>query len=816
MRMIELTASSIALKAAPANKSEAICLAGALLVKSGHMQAGYVESMLSREQVANTYLGNGIAIPHGLSKDRALINKTGISVLQVPGGVMWNPGETAHLVIGIAACSDEHIALLAHLATVLAGEERVRRLTQTEDAGEIIAALVGAKCMPSAAPPEALADFDHYTEAMIVGSTGLHARPATAFITLAKRFEAKIHVRYQEKVANGRSLTSLLRLGVPGGGVIRVMAQGDDADIALVALKEAVESGLNEEAEAEKPLAIHTWVPARPAKTVIRGFSASPGLAIAPICQFQRSRIIIAATTKDPNAELQHLKQSIETAKVQLQEVYNEVKMCSGSGQAAIFLAQAEFLDDPELFAAAAASIKSWHSAARAWREAVEEQAKTLEQLPAPLFSRRAVDLRDAGRRVLRLLADSVEDKDSVPEKPSILVAEDLTPSDIARLDPAIILGFCTASGGPTSHTAIIARSLGIPAVVGAGPAVLDQPNGAMAILDGNAGSLYVEPHEADIETARQALEVQHDTARFEPAIMRDGHRIAVVANISRATEAEQAVNAGGEGVGLLRTEFLFLERDRPPTEEEQFEAYQTMVRALNGLPLIIRTLDIGGDKKTPYLNLPSEENSFLGMRGIRLCLARPELFRPQLRAIFRVAKLGPVKILFPMISTLEDLWAAKELAEEVRRQLCTEPVEIGIMIEVPSTAMLADLFAQEVDFFSIGTNDLTPYVLAMDRLHPLLARQADGLHPAVLRMIERTVQAANAAGKWVGVCGEIAGDPKGVVILAGLGVRELSVSIPRIAPIKAQLRSLKLSDAQALAKRALSCRTAAEVRALA
>ncbi len=296
---------------------------------------------------------------------------------------------------------------------------------------------------------------------------------------------------------------------------------------------------------------------------------------------------------------------------------------------------------------------------------------------------------------------------------------------------------------------------------------------------------------------------------------MTDGYRVEVVANIGKASEAEQAVNAGGEGVGLLRTEFLFLERSSPPDEEEQFNAYCEMVRALNGLPLIIRTLDIGGDKNVPYLNLPAEGNPFLGVRGIRLCLAQPELFRTQLRAIYRASKLGPVKIMFPMIATLEDLEAAKEIAAEVRWEIGADPVDIGIMIEVPSAVLMAEEFAQEVDFFSIGTNDLTQYTLAMDRLHPMLAKQADGLHPAVLRMIDRTVKAASAAGKWVGVCGGVAGDPKGAVILVGLGVTELSMSIPSIAAVKAQMRRLAFGDAQALAQQAVACRTAAEVRAL-
>ena len=308
--------------------------------------------------------------------------------------------------------------------------------------------------------------------------------------------------------------------------------------------------------------------------------------------------------------------------------------------------------------------------------------------------------------------------------------------------------------------------------------------------------------------------DVEFET-RYQPAIMTDGHRVEIVANIGKASEAARAVEAGAEGVGLLRTEFLFLERETAPTEEEQFAAYRTMTTALNGLPLIIRTLDIGGDKVVPYLTFPHEDNPFLGVRGVRLCLRHPELFIPQLRAIYRASVTGPVKIMFPMISSLEDLRAAKEVAEQVRAELGIPPVEIGIMIEVPSAALMATEFAQEVDFFSIGTNDLTQYVLAMDRMHPALAREVDGLHPVVLRLVDQTVRAATAAGKWVGVCGGVAGEPRGAMILAGLGVTELSMSLPSIASIKAQLRNTSLAKVQAYARKALACKSPGEVRAL-
>jgi phosphoenolpyruvate-protein phosphotransferase len=819
---MELERSNIQLHARVANKTEAIHAAGSLLVSSQYMKAGYVDSMLAREKVANTFLGNGISIPHGLPKDRDLILRTGIAVLQVPDGVQWNRGETVYLVVAIAARSDEHIGILANLANVLTDEDTVRQLATTNDPNDIITTLSGPRA-ERAAPAETPADFASYIDLTIHNPTGLHARPATVFASLAKEYTSEVRVRYGDKVSNGKSLASLLKLGIECGGVIRVMAQGPDRVAALQALKEAVESGLGEEEEAPaaaETIPAYEWE-AEPGQAVVPGVPATPGLAIGPLRFFKRSKYVVEATAKDLDVEKTHLKEAVAAARAQLNDLYQEVKARSGAGQASIFLAHAEFLDDPDLVQAVEAQIETGASAGWAWQQTIEERVNELKKVDDPLIATRAVDLGDVGSRVLSLLAHRIEEGPLMPTGPVILLAEDLTPSDTAGLDPAFVLGFCTAGGGPTSHSAIIARALGIPAVVGAGPALLNQHEGGEAILDGNRGMLYVAPSPTTLAAARearQAMEGQREAEKlrcYEPALMTDGYRVEVVANIGRAEEAAQAVNAGGEGVGLLRTEFLFLDRTSPPTEEEQFAAYREMVQALNGLPLIIRTLDIGGDKAAPYLDMPSEENPFLGVRGIRLCLARPELFRAQLRAIYRASKFGPVKIMFPMITTLEDLEAAKEAAAEVRWEVGADPVDIGIMVEVPSTVLMAAEFAQEVDFFSIGTNDLTQYTLAMDRGHPILAKQADGLHPAVLRMVDLTVQAATAAGKWVGVCGGIAGDPRGAAILTGLGVTELSVSIPSIAAIKAQVRRLSLAKAQALARQAVACRTAAEVRSL-
>jgi phosphocarrier protein FPr len=822
--MLELETRNVQLQGRVSSKKAAIREVGNLLVNSQYIKPGYIDSMLAREKVANTYLGSGVAIPHGLPKDRELILKTGIAVLQVPNGVEWNPGETVHLVIGIAARSDEHLEVLANLTRVLGDEDLISQLSETSDRKQIISHLSGAgtakKAPATTAGPE-LAAYDNFIEVAVQGSHGLHARPATNFVELAKQYKADIHIGFNGQIADGKSLVSLLRLGVEGGKIIRIMAEGPDEDVALQQLKAAVEAGLGDEEEAEPEVEIsHEWKPVDVTKT-IPGVSASPGLAIGPIRQYTHRKIVVERTAKDPAAEQKHLRQSLAAAQAELEQLYQEVKERSGAGQAAIFRAHAEFLKDDELIDETIKGIKAGYSAGWAWQQVIQERVDAMSRVEDEVIAGRAVDLNDVGNRVLKLLAGVVDDEPFLPEEPVILVAEDLTPSDTARLDPANILGFCTAGGGPTSHTAIIARSLNIPAIVGVGPAVLNLTDDLSSILDGNRGNLYLEPSDADLESAREAqveLQKLRDAeyrTRFEPALMIDGNRVEVVANIGLVSEAEQVVNAGGEGVGLLRTEFLFLERDQPPTEEEQYEAYSAMVKALGGLPLIIRTLDIGGDKEVPYLNLPAEDNPFLGVRGIRLCLSRPNLFIPQLRAIYRASKHGPIKIMFPMVATLEDLTAAQDFAEQARLEVGAESLETGLMIEVPSAVALARELAREADFFSIGTNDLTQYLLAMDRGNPVLARRADGLHPAVLRMIDHTVQAANEGGKWVGVCGGVAGDPKGAIILVGLGVTELSMSIPSIAAIKARLRKITLHQAQELARQALDCRNAAEVRNL-
>jgi phosphoenolpyruvate-protein phosphotransferase len=437
----------------------------------------------------------------------------------------------------------------------------------------------------------------------------------------------------------------------------------------------------------------------------------------------------------------------------------------------------------------------------------------------------RAADVRDIGRQVLVQLTGQGQEVE-LPQA-GILLAIDLAPSDTARLDRSKVLGICTERGGPTSHSAILARTLGIPAVVGLGPRIMTIAAGTNLIVDGQSGQVVTAPSTALIDDYTRRLKAWHlarDTARSAsaaPAVLKDGTAIEVVANIGSPEDARVALDNGAEGVGLLRTEFLFLDRRDAPGEEEQFDAYQTIAAVMGERPVIVRTLDVGGDKPLAYLDLGREENPFLGQRAIRLCLNRPDIFKTQLRAILRATPQHNLKIMFPMIADVTEVRRARALLNEARAELAAEKVrladrvEVGIMVEIPAAAILAHALAPEVDFFSIGTNDLTQYTLAAERGNRAVTHLQDALHPAVLIQIRQTVQAANTHGKWVGVCGELAGDPAAIPILIGLGVKELSMASGSIPKAKQIIRGLSLKDAQAAAAQALQLDTAEAVRKL-
>ncbi|MGM9321797.1 phosphoenolpyruvate--protein phosphotransferase [Deinococcus aquaticus] len=825
--MIELPEQLIRLGAQAASKDDAIRQVAALLAGAGNTDPAYLQGMLARETQANTYLGSGIAIPHGTPDTRHLIHRTGIAVLQLPQGVSWGEGgEQVRLVVGIAAASDEHLDILRRLTRVLSDDDLVERLSTTRSPADLQEALTGTR-PPAAAPAAATASLPFSAQVTLPNPLGMHARPGTALAGLVRKLGARVRLTRHDssQSADALRLMEILSLGLTRGTTFTVSA---DSESALRAVTDAIRAGLGDDLSAPAPQAgsaartarAPEWQPTQVGAT-IEGVPAADGLVIGETRQYAARELNVTDQPGDPGEAARQLDSALTDARGELDTLISRTRAQYGEDKAAIFAAHQELLADEGVVQDAVNLILDGHGAAWAYQRVTQDRISQLQKLDDPTLAARAADLSDVQRRVLRRLLGLGEESEYVGG-PAILLAADLTPSDTARLGPDALLGFVTAQGGPTSHTAIIARGLGLPAVVAAGTGLLDVPDGTPAILDGSAGRLYLNPSEADLQSARDrqgVLNAERDrarAARHEPGATRDGTPVEIAANINRAADAASALDAGAQGVGLMRTEFLFLERDSVPSEDEQEREYRAMAQAMQGRPLIIRTLDIGGDKEVPYLGLEREDNSFLGLRGIRLCFERPDLFMPQLRAIARVAKDHPnVHVMFPMISTLEDFRRARAILDGVREELGTGRIPLGVMIEVPSAALLAPLLAAEVDFFSVGTNDLTQYTLAMDRLHPQLARQTDAMHPAVLQLIKLTVDAAEAHGKWVGVCGGAAGDEVGALILTGLGVRELSVSPPQIPAVKAALRQHDLTELRDLAARALTQPNAEAVRAL-
>jgi phosphocarrier protein FPr len=659
---------------------------------------------------------------------------------------------------------------------------------------------------------------------------GLHARPASQFVATAARFQSQIQVRNltrNTELIRGDSINQVTTLGVRQGHELLITAAGPDADEALAALQALFAANFGEDNTILNSAPVqHEITP--PTHGELSGIAASPGVAIAPVVHYQPTPITITQYhVEDAEAEWQRLQTAIHTAQHEIQAVFSQASIQIGDTEAAIFDAHLLFLEDPILLEAAHQRILEHHlNAEAAWQAVVDEVATTYHTLEDSYLQERVDDLVDVGQRVLRLLIGNAHTGLHLFE-PAILVATDLTPSDTAGLDPAKVLGICTTSGSATSHSAIIARTLGIPAVLGIGAEVLHLEDGTLMALDGESGKAWVEP-EADtlgvLEAKREAWQTSQQQALAtaqQPAITRDGRQIRILANIGSVADAQVAVTGGAEGVGLLRTEFLYLDRTSAPTEDEQLAVYQAIAQILDTRPLIIRTLDVGGDKPLSYFKVAPEANPFLGWRGIRYCLDHPDLFKTQLRAILRASFGHQIKIMLPMIASVTEVHAAKTILGEVQTELSQlgipfdAAMEVGIMVEVPSAVVLADQLATEVDFFSIGTNDLSQYIMAGDRTNPRVANLVDALHPAVLRMVQQTVQAAHAAGIWVGLCGELAADPLAAPILLGLGLDELSVNPQALPIIKQAIAQLTVVEAQAIASSALQQDSADQVREL-
>ncbi|MBM3870595.1 MAG: phosphoenolpyruvate--protein phosphotransferase [Verrucomicrobia bacterium] len=569
-------------------------------------------------------------------------------------------------------------------------------------------------------------------------------------------------------------------------------------------------------------------------EATFRGIPVSAGVCVGKILVLGQQRVQIerqAVPEEDVPRQLERLEQGLLATRQQLHDIQHQVTQAMGAKDASIFEAHVLVLDDPTLLEGVTRMIADEKVTAEwAFHVVAERFANTLESLPDDYLRERVADLRDVAGRVVNNLLGHEEAVDVANLKaPCVVIAHDLAPSTTARLDKKMVLGFGTDVGGKTSHTAIMARSLRIPAVVGLQNVSHQIHTGQTVLLDGFTGLVILNPTDqtlfqyGQIEQRQKSFEERLREIHDQPAVTLDGAQITLSANVEEATDGAEVKLAGGEGVGLFRTEFLFLNRSTLPSEEEQYQAYRQVAADLKPAPVIIRTLDLGGDKLPNLVGIAqdtAEMNPFLGWRAIRFCLQESAIFRAQLRAILRASAEGNVKLMYPMISGLEELTQSNELVEQCKAELRTagvpfdENIEIGAMIEIPSAVMIADSLAKRVKFFSIGTNDLIQYTLAVDRLNEKIAYLYDPTHPAVLRLIKHTVDAAHRHGIWAGICGEIASDPAIVPLLLGLGVDELSITPPLVPPIKYIVRRLKLAECQELARFALECESSAEILA--
>ncbi len=641
---------------------------------------------------------------------------------------------------------------------------------------------------------------------------GLHARPAARIAAALAGITAVVELRAQGRASSARSVIGLMTLGVVRGDPIEVVARGPEAQAAVAALAKLLGP------VGSKSSAPAAAVAAAPADgSAVACVVASRGVAMGNAQRWSIAAAPVSAGSGDPGIESGSLGHALELLGSHLQA---KAEMATGARRG-VLDAHRVLLGDPELRADAERRIAAGAAAGLAWREALSAAADALARTGDERMAERRADLFDLEQQLLRVLAGQPPDRTVVLAQNAILIADELLPSQLLSLDPDRLVGICTAAGGATSHVAILAGSLGIPMLVAAGYGVLAIAEGAKLILDADVGILQVVPSAAEVARyeriiALRASEAADDARRAtEPACLADGTSVRIDCNLGALDEAAAAIAAGAEGCGLLRTEFLFLNRDTAPTEDEQFAVYVAIGQALAGRPLTIRTLDAGGDKPIPFLPMVAEQNPALGMRGLRAGLWRMDLLETQLRAILRAAVATPCRLLLPMVTDVADIAAVRQcLARLVAgTDLLVPP--LGIMIETPASAQLADQLAPLVDFFSIGSNDLSQYVLAIDRLHPVLAARLDGLHPAVLRTIATAASAAAAHGTELCVCGGLASDPDAVPLLVGLGVRELSVLPSMIGRIKNVVRGYHLDTCKQLARDALARGSAADVRAL-
>ncbi|APH35340.1 phosphoenolpyruvate--protein phosphotransferase [Bacillus velezensis] len=558
----------------------------------------------------------------------------------------------------------------------------------------------------------------------------------------------------------------------------------------------------------------------------LKGIGASAGIAIAKAYRLEEPDLTVEKKNiADAAAEVSRFDEAIVRSKEELEKIKEHALKELGQDKADIFSAHLLVLSDPELLNPVKEKISTDSvNAEFALKETASMFVTMFESMDNEYMKERAADIRDVTKRVTgHLLGVEIPNPSMISEE-VVIVAEDLTPSDTAQLNRQFVKGFTTDIGGRTSHSAIMARSLEIPAVVGTKAATGTIENGVTVIVDGIDGDVIIDPSSETLkkyEEKHSAYLVQKaEWAKLvnEPTVSKDGHHVELAANIGTPDDVKGVLENGGEAVGLYRTEFLYMGRDQLPTEDEQFDAYKTVLERMEGKSVVVRTLDIGGDKELPYLQLPKEMNPFLGYRAIRLCLEEQEIFRTQLRALLRASTYGNLKIMFPMIATVNEFKQAKAILLEEKEKLVeagvavSDDIEVGMMVEIPSTAVIADQFAAEVDFFSIGTNDLIQYTMAADRMNERVAYLYQPYNPAILRLITLVIEAAHKEGKWVGMCGEMAGDEIAIPILLGLGLDEFSMSATSILPARTQISKLSKKEAESFKETILSMSTTEEV----
>ena len=675
-------------------------------------------------------------------------------------------------------------------------------------------------------------------EVTVLDPAGLHFGPAARFVQSVAQFKTAVQVSNLTTgagPANATSFNQLLSLGVQHGHRIQIVASGPHADSVVHTLTELVAYHEDTYTQAASVLieSAYPLVPGHGADVML-GIPASPGLAVGTAKlltdprDLLRTNFAAPESPVDPGSERKRLELCIASALIELDDLAEQVDAAFGQQQADIFRAHSLLLQDADVEQGLLRALELDRLPLElAIQQTFLLMAQSYRERAGDIFQQRAEDVEDVGRRLLRIVLGAGEESIDLPAG-AIVVTHDLSPSQTAALDRSRLAGLCIASGGPQSHTAILARSMGIPAIVGLGPDLLRSVvDGVELAIDGAHGQVIVAPDPSTITAYRSAQAALNEErhvawrAAQRPSCTRDGLRVEVVANLSYAADAELALAAGAEGIGLLRTEFLFQDRSTPPGEEEQFELYRIVAERMQGRPLVIRTLDIGGDKPAPYLSLPRENNPFLGWRAIRVSLALSEFFKTQLRALVRAAVYGNVHILLPMVSTVSEVQHTQTLLSVAMDELAAEDlphsssVPLGIMVEVPSAVQLVDQLAPLVDFFSIGTNDLTQYTFAADRTNERVAVLADPLHPAILRQIDSVIRVAHEHGKWCGLCGELAGQSDAIPVLLGLGLDEFSMAPASIPSAKQLINHLSMPVVRRLAQRALNAASGDVVRAL-